>query len=239
MRRSGLTVIVSITCVLLWTGAANGQGRGPTEWMTSHADAQRSSWIRTDAKISTKTLEKPGFQLLWKIKMKNDSRQSGWLTQPVLLDLLIGYRGFRALGFVGDSSDNIFVLDTDLGRMEWQKRLSTGGARADRSPGCAGGMAVNVTRPTIYAITPPPVPTGSFGGRQTPARGAVGNTGEGAVTLAQVRPAPPAPAPTPAPASSTPSRPSTPKRPAPAMPSLFGSGPFLIYALSSDGRLHI
>src|SRR5437870_13857763 len=99
-------------------------GRGPGDFSTSGADAQRSSWVRTDPKISKDSMQKPGFQFLWKVKLNNEPRQSNSLTPSALLTGYIGYRGFRSLGFVGGSSDNVFALDTDLGRIEWQKHFS-------------------------------------------------------------------------------------------------------------------
>ena len=34
-------------------------GRGWSDWPTPYADAQRTSWLRTDQKISTETMSKP------------------------------------------------------------------------------------------------------------------------------------------------------------------------------------
>jgi hypothetical protein len=47
-------------------------GRGDGGWSTVGGDAQRSSWVRTDAKISKDSMQKPGFQLVWKLKLNND-----------------------------------------------------------------------------------------------------------------------------------------------------------------------
>src|SRR5436853_6967660 len=124
MRRFAAVFIASVTCVVAWTGTAQAQ-RGGTDWMTENGDAQRSAWIRADAKINKDSLSKPGFQFLWKLKVKNESKQLNSLTPPATLERLIGYRGFRMLGFFGGSSDNIFTLDTDLGRMEWEKHFSS------------------------------------------------------------------------------------------------------------------
>jgi hypothetical protein len=114
MRRLAAALICCFGCCLAWLNYAKAQGRGGADWMTSNGDAQRSSWVRTDAKISKETMRKPGFQLLWKMKLKNQPRQLNSLTAPATLERLIGYRGFRMLGFVGGSSDSIFVIDTDL-----------------------------------------------------------------------------------------------------------------------------
>ena len=236
MARLAAVIIVWIGCAGAWTGIAKAQGRGANDWMTSHGDAQRSSWVRSDAKISKETMQKPGFQFLWKLKLKNDPKQLNSLTPPALLELLIGYRGFRALGFVAGSSDNVFVIDTDLGRLEWQKRFSTivsseSASAQGGSLACPGGMTANIARPTIAAL--PPVPAGGGGrGRGNPARSAVGEAGQGAVTLPRVVAAAPAPAPPP------PAPRPNPAPPAPPGSNIFGSGPFLIYALSSDGMLH-
>jgi outer membrane protein assembly factor BamB len=196
--------------------------------MTSNGDAQRSSWVRTDAKISKETMRKPGFKFLWKKKLKNEARQLNSLTAPATLERLIGYRGFRMLGFVGGSSDRVFVIDTDLGRMEWEKQLTSAAPPQGASFECPGGMTSNVARPTVAALpslTGAPGPGGGFG-RSGPAKSAVGEPGKGAVTLATVAPAALAPAP----------------RPNPANPpgGQFGRGaPNLVYALSSEGMLHI
>ncbi|MCI0389727.1 MAG: hypothetical protein MOB07_13325 [Acidobacteria bacterium] len=237
MRRLAAVFIGCLACVIAWTGDAKAQ-RGGADWMTSNGDAQRSSWIRGDAKISKESMQqkpgqKPGFQFMWKLKLNNKARQLNSLTPPSTLERLIGYRGFRMLGFVGGSSDNIFVIDTDLGRMEWEKRLTSNVSSQAGSLACPGGMTTGVTRPTIATL--PPSASGGGGGRSAPARSAVGEAGQGAVTLALVRPNLPASAAPPA--SATPPQPA---RPNPSNPpgGQFGAGPFLVYALSSDGMFH-
>ncbi|HKE04069.1 MAG TPA: hypothetical protein VKE91_08415 [Blastocatellia bacterium] len=237
MRRLAALFIGCFACVVAWTGDAKAQRPGG-DWMTSNGDAQRSSWVRRDVKISKDSMrqkpgQKPGFQFLWKLKVKNEPKQLNSLTPPSTLERLIGYRGFRMLGFVGGSSDNIFAIDTDLGRMEWEKRLTSNVQAQAGSLACPGGMTTGVTRPTIAAL-PPSSFGGGGGGRSAPARSAVGEPGQGAVTLAFVRPNPPASAAPP------PSAPPRPVRPNPANPpgGQFGAGPFLVYALSSDGMFH-
>jgi outer membrane protein assembly factor BamB len=234
MKRLAVLVVVIFGCHVGWVGAANAQGRGATDWMTGSSDAQRSSWVRTDAKISKETMQKPGFQFLWKLKLKNEPKGMNSLTPPVLMERLIGYRGFRMLGFVGGSSDKIFVIDTDLGRIEWEKQLTTATQTPVPSLACPGGMTANVTRPTVASI--PSLAAGGTGGgpgRSGPARSAVGAPGQGAVTLASVAPAGPPP-------GSNPATRGNPVTPAPAPPSNQSRrGPFLVYALASDGMLHI
>jgi hypothetical protein len=237
MRRLASALIVCFVYLVAWAGDAKAQ-RG-VDWMTDNGDAQRSAWVRADAKISKESLQdpqrKPGFQFLWKIKLDNKPRQLNSLAPPATLERLIGYRGFRMLGFVGGSSDAIFTIDTDLGRMEWEKRLVTNATSQAGTLACPGGMTTGVARPTV-ATLPPSSFGGGGGGRSTPARSGVGEPGQGAVTLALVRPNPPGPPP----ASSSNSTPPRPPRPNPANPpgGQFGAGPFLVYALSGDGMFH-
>jgi outer membrane protein assembly factor BamB len=65
-------------------------------------------------------------------------------------------------------SDTVFVIDSDLGRMEWEKQLTTGSSSEGGIPQCPGGMTANLTRPTVAAI--PSLPYGGEGGRRTLAR---------------------------------------------------------------------
>ena len=44
-------------------------GRGGSEWLTARGDAQRTSWIRTDPKISVESMSQPGFDLQWTAKL--------------------------------------------------------------------------------------------------------------------------------------------------------------------------
>jgi hypothetical protein len=231
MRRLAALLICCLGFSLVWTNITMAQGRGSTDWMTGNGDAQRTAWVRTDAKISPASMQKPGFKFLWKIKLNNQQRQLNSLMPPSTLERLIGYRGFRMLGFVSGSSDSIFTIDTDLGIMEWEKRLtSTGGTQAG-TLACPGGLTTGVVRPTLSAL--PSLAGGGGGpGRSNPAKGAAGEPGKGAVTLAMVQPNPPVP---------PPAQPSAnPARPNPANPQggQFGRGPFLVYVLSSSGKLH-
>src|SRR5947207_2253762 len=107
-------------------GVARAQGRGGQNWTTSNADAQRTSWMRTDSRISRDSVQKAGaFQLIWKTKLDNQTRQLNSLTPPVLLNTIISYKGFKSLLFIGGSSDNVYSIDYDLNRIFWTRLLSS------------------------------------------------------------------------------------------------------------------
>ena len=222
MRRTAVAAI-SAAWALIAVDAAYAQ-RGTGDWMTSAFDAQRSSSVRTDGKISVASLQKPGFELAWKKKLDNPARQLNMITPPALLDFYISYRGFRTLGFFGGSADRVIALDTDLARTEWDKVYKS--ASNESTLPCPGGMTSAVTRPTSTGY--PPVPTGRGAGRGTPAKSGVGEPFQGAVTL---KAAPPPPPP-------TPPRPAAAK-PAMAVPNPFAPRVLYVLALTSDGKLHM
>jgi outer membrane protein assembly factor BamB len=213
--------------ISLVTEVASAQfGRGTGDYSTAGADAHRSSWVRTDAKISPVSLGSPGFELVWKVKLNNEASQLNALTPAALLNGYIGYRGFRSLALLGGSSNQVFALDTDLGRIEWQKAVMSTPGPVGASLTCPGGMTANVTRPVSAAFPAPPI-AGRGGGRAGAAKSAVGEPNEGAVTLKEYlarATAPPPPPPLP------PVLPPAGRAPGPM--------PNFVHAISSDGMFH-
>jgi hypothetical protein len=177
MRMFNASVTLSLGCALVWTAGALAQGRGGGgDWTTTGGDGQRSNWVRSDPKISLEHFQKPGFALAWKIKLNGEPSIAS------TLDRYIGYRGFRSYAFVGSASGELTAIDSDLGRVEWQKKLSASAA-ARASTGCPAGMTANVTRPTSVMIAGSGRGNAGGAGRGG-AKSGVGEPGEGAITLA-------------------------------------------------------
>jgi hypothetical protein len=211
----------AIVCVFLAAAAMRAQG----EWTTARGDAQRAAWVRTDRKISTEALEKGGLELLWKMKLGEP------LMEPVLVNNIIGYRGFKALALVGGSAGDVFAVDVDLAKMYWQKHFDQ--PRATASAQCPGGMTAVPSRltPMAPAARPGAFAAAAAAAAARPGRplgGAVGKPGEGAdgldEMLAKIAAPPPAP------------RPATPPLPGAAQ-NAFGAVS-AVYAISADGVVH-
>ena len=168
IRTHGRAVALSILLAVTIASVAHAQGRGGPNWTTTGGDAQRTSSVKTDPRISRESLQKPGFQLLWKSKLENQPRQLESLTQPMLLSNIISYKGFKALAFVGGSSDNVYSIDYDLNKLFWKRHLNTLPPAAG-SLSCPGAMTT-ITRATpLGAATPaapvaPGAPPGPRGG---------------------------------------------------------------------------
>ncbi len=175
----------SFACAFVWLGVGHAQfGRGTPEWGTSGGDAHRSYSVPMDPKISKESLSKPGFALFWKMKLNNEARQLNALNAPTLMDRHIGIHGFKSFGFVTGSGDNLYAVDTDLARIEWQKSFG-GKAPADASLTCPGGMTAGAAH-AIGAAFPMLMSGGRGGGRGTPAKSGVGEPGDGGVTIAEI-----------------------------------------------------
>src|SRR3982750_4078090 len=210
-------------------------GRGDSTWTTSGADAQRSSWVRTDPKISKEGVAKPDFRFLWKLKL-GDNPQVNSLPPAALLTKYIGYRGFRDLALVESNNDKVYGIDVDLGRIEWTAPL-----KAQGGGGCAGDLTAGLARPTVATFPSGMLATGP--GRGGPAHSAVGEPDQGGVTLAQPprmprpQPAPPPPVAPATPAvsvgSNAPGEPGSGGAvPAPKRP------PITMYVVGADGMVH-
>ena len=199
------------------------------EVTTAGFDAQRSNWVRTDVRINRDSIGDGSFKFLWKHKYPGEPRQLESLTQPVLLDFLVGYVGFKSLAFFGGADDVLYSIDTDLAKPYWTTHL-TSMAAVGSTPGstwtCPGGLFAAPSRVT------PRVPTtfGGFGGGGGRATSAVGEPGKGAAVLSQVRPQRPQGPPS----GDVPPPPAGPARTAPSVP--FG-GVDPLWTMGSDGYL--
>ena len=186
----GTALVRAAFLVSLSASWLHAQGRGGGEWTTSGFDAQRTGWLRADARLTKEAVQKGEFAFLWKMKIENASRQLNSLTPPVLLDRLIGYRGFKSLAFFGGSDDRVISIDTDLARPYWTTVLNYTAATGGQPPSsvdCPGGLIAMPSRRT--ALAPAPPGGGGGAGRGGVRNGsAVGEPGRGAAVLSQMPP---------------------------------------------------
>ena len=190
MKRQLSGVLVVALSGAIVTSMLHAQGRGGSEWTTSGYDAQRTGSIKNDPRISVQTLQKPGdfgaFKFLWKLKLEYDPKAATALTQPILLDRIIGFRGFKSIAFVGTQSETVHAIDIDMGTPLWKYHINYSASpppMLNATSECPGGLVAPLSRPT--AIAPAPGGGGGFGGgRGGRSGGGVGEPGKGSVTLA-------------------------------------------------------
>ena len=244
-------------------GVSHAQvGRGGSQWPVPLGDAQRTSWVRSDDKISAPNLGAPGFKLQWSRKLDNQPRGANGLGQGVTA---AGVTLFVPMSIVTGSSNTVFALDNDIGYVVWQRRFDATlpAATAD----CPGGVSSGATRTVRLDASASPG-FGGFGGRgSTGYRTLLGEPGQGVPLEGRGggRANAPAPAPAPPPAGAAPppaagaGRQGAPPAGAPPAPVPGGRGAQperipgappqsggglgrpsgVIYVISTDGMLHV
>jgi hypothetical protein len=158
------------------------------EWTTAGLDAQRTSWVRSDARLTRDAVTSGEFQFLWKMPIENAPRQMNGLTPPVIQDRLIGFLGFKALAFLGGSADRVFAVDTDLARPYWMSVLNYAAATGGPPPStmeCPGGLTAVPARRSPIVISA--FGAGGAGRGRRGGGSAVGEPGRGAAVLSQAR----------------------------------------------------
>ena len=141
-------------------------GRGGSQWLTALADAQRTSWVRADDKISVASLSKPGFDQQWKSKLDNPPRGAHGLAQGVTAS---GVTLFVPMSVVAGSSNNVYGIDNDLGYVVWRRHFDA--ALPAATAACAGGITSAATR-IVKLDSPTTAAQAGFGGGR--GRGVVG-----------------------------------------------------------------
>ena len=182
------------------------------DWVTSRADAQRTSWIRSDAFISADSMQKPGFNLRWKATLGDSTSPASLLAEGVVFGNL-GF-GSKPVSFITSRANRLFAVDDDTGAVFWERQFN---GEFVRTNVCPGGITSAATRPATLA---PVVPSWRGLPERGPYSSAVSAPGEGVLPYLRERPG------SPRAASLPPSAP-----PAPPLPQV-------VYVLSSDGELH-
>ncbi len=172
LQRLAFVVLASLVAGSL-TFAQPGRGGG-SPWLTPFADAQRTSWIRSDDKISVAALSTPGFDLQWKTKLDNQPRGVHGLMQGVSAS---GVTLFVPMSVVAGSSNNIYGIDNDIGYVVWQRQFDA--TLPAPTPECPGGISSGATRIVRLDATVPPS-FGGFGRGSVGYRSVLGEPGQGA-----------------------------------------------------------
>ena len=246
--RTQRLMIVGLTCVAAGSLAFAQVGRGGSQWLTPLADAQRTSWVRSDEKISVEALSKGGFELQWTTKLENQPRGAYGLGSGVTAS---GVTLFIPVSLVTGSSNNVYAIDNDLGYVTWERKFNL--SLPAPTPGCPGGISAGATRIVRLDGTVSSLP-GFGGGRgATGYRSVLGEPGEGVQIEGRAgsargggrgpaAPAPPAPPPGAGARGAPPDDriPGSPRPPAGAAPARATQRPSGVgYVITSDGMLHV
>ena len=237
-------IVLLVAASLIAGGVTFAQvGRGWSDWPTPYADAQRTSWLRTDPNISVESMSKPGFELQWTSKLDNQRRGLHGLTQGVTAS---GVTLFVPASLVAGSSNNLYMLDNDTGYVIWSRTFE--GALPAPTGACSGGVTAAPTRivsgaapPTPAAAAPPPPARGNQQGY----RSLLGEPGQGIPVEPRGGGPPRGAAPAPARQGGAPGPGAQGRGQGlgiPGAPNVGGGGlgrAMVGYAVAADGQLHV
>jgi outer membrane protein assembly factor BamB len=91
-------------------------------WLTFGGNPQRNGWAQDETTISVESVK--GLELLWKLKLDNEPKELNSLTTPVVVNPVYTNKGAETYVVVGGSSDNLYVIDADTGKLAWQKHFT-------------------------------------------------------------------------------------------------------------------
>lgn len=91
------------------------------DWPTFGHDPQRSGWAPEEDTITVKNAAQ--LKLLWKASLKNEPKSLTALTAPVVASGVSTPAGIRTVVYVAGSSDGIFALDANTGKIIWSRNL--------------------------------------------------------------------------------------------------------------------
>ncbi len=91
-------------------------------WLTFGGDPQRSGWAKDETSISKESVK--SLQLNWKIQFDNQAKDLNALTVPIVIEPVYTNRGAEEYVVVGGSSDNLYAVDADSGKIVWQKHFT-------------------------------------------------------------------------------------------------------------------
>lgn len=119
------------------------------DWPSTAGNPQRDGWAQGETVLSKENIADKKIQLLYSYKFDNQAKGLADMSQPIILSNIIGYQGFKALMFIGGSSDAVYSLDTDIGKLFFKTPLdpmdktSSGTATAL----CPAGMTATLAMP--------------------------------------------------------------------------------------------
>ena len=93
------------------------------DWLTFGHDPQRSGWNPEEKKLTLSSV--PNLQLLWSATLPNESLALNALTAPLVATNIVTSAGVKSLIYVAGSSNQMFAVDVDTGKVVWQRTFQS------------------------------------------------------------------------------------------------------------------
>ena len=134
-------VAAVIAILAFWCALAHAAA----DWLNEGGDPQHSGRQKREKILNAANVK--DLKLIWKLRLDNQAKGAHSLTAPVILGHWITNRGTKELIFIAGSSDKVYAVDADLGRLFWSRRLESA---PSPKPRCADGW------PAAPALAPGP-----------------------------------------------------------------------------------
>ncbi len=105
--------------ILVMTGALTAPA---AEWLTFGGDTARTGWAQEEKLLTKDSLKTFGLQ--WKLHLDNEAKELISLTAPVVVEDVFTAKGVKDIVVVAGSSDNLYTIDADSGKLLWKKNFT-------------------------------------------------------------------------------------------------------------------
>ena len=125
------------------TAALIALAQRPPGWTTFSGDPQRTGWAKSETELKKENIQ--NLKLQWRLKLDNAAKELNGLTVPLVTRNLITSKGFKELLLVAGASDKVFAVDSDTGKVFWQKTMEIEGAPKQKMSHWLCPNALNAT----------------------------------------------------------------------------------------------
>ncbi|PYT24996.1 MAG: pyrrolo-quinoline quinone [Acidobacteria bacterium] len=114
-------------------------GAYAADWLTFGGNPQRDGWAKHETILTRDALK--DFSLQWKLHLDNEPKELSSLTAPLVVENVYTSRGVKDILVIAGSSDNLYAIDADSGKVFWQKKFTVEG-KPKQQPHwlCPGGL---------------------------------------------------------------------------------------------------
>jgi outer membrane protein assembly factor BamB len=146
---NGLLVLACIGCVSLAPHAVQGQSKA--EWPTGSGDQFRDGWYQGPSKITPQNVK--NLELLWKVKIPVKTMGMQSFREPLLITGVTTAAGVKNVTLVVGASNEVAAIDTDTGKVIWQKKLAWT-SPSPQVPGEGRGFICTNAQSATPVVTP-------------------------------------------------------------------------------------
>jgi len=93
-------------------------GAFQASWLTDGGDPQRNNWQKDEKLLSVSSVK--DIQLLWKVKLENETRAMHSLLPPLVIGSVDTAAGKKQLAIQAGVSDHVYAIDVETGKVFWR-----------------------------------------------------------------------------------------------------------------------